>query len=191
VTNQQNRGRRQLLLMALFFLGPLALAFVIYYGFDWRPAGSTVHGELLKPPIKTPDIAIGPERPGGAPAFRRKWSLIVVMDDGCPDACQAMLYETRQVRKALSRERDRTQRVLRISGEFDRATLELQHPDLLIVTDEMPAAVQLAQLWSSLDGNYIYLADPLGNVMMRFPRDTGMKAIHTDLKKLLKLSRIG
>lgn len=202
---QQARGRRKLLMLAGVFLGPVAFAFVVYYGFDWRPAGVTQHGELLQPPALLPDVALvvetgvdervsdsgDGERGAIVPRLRRKWSLIVVAEDGCPDACQAALYETRQVRKALSRERDRTQRVLLIGGEFDRATLAQQHPDLIIVTTDSPVADELAATTGALDMNFIYLADPLGNLMMRFPRDTGMKGIHTDLKKLLKLSRIG
>jgi hypothetical protein len=207
MNDQQARGRRQLLMLAGVFLGPVVFAFVVYYGFDWRPAGVTQHGELLQPPTLLPDVALvvergvveqgvveqgaGNEQGGVVPRLRRKWSLIVVADDGCPDACQATLYETRQVREALSRERDRTQRVLLIGGEFDRATLEQQHPDLIIVTADSPVAEKLTATTGTLDMNFIYLADPLGNLMMRFPRDTGMKGIHTDLKKLLKLSRIG
>ena len=191
MNEQVQKGRRQFLLMAAFFLGPVVLAFVVYYGFDWRPAGSTEHGELIQPPPLLPDVELGPERGGVVPQFRRRWSLLMRVEAGCPDTCQAMLYETRQVRKALSRERDRTQRVLRISGEFDRAIMEAQHADLVILTDDMPAAVKLDEALQGFDRDYIYLVDPLGNLMMRFPRDTAMKAIHTDLKKLLKLSRIG
>ncbi|MFW2403331.1 MAG: SCO family protein [Gammaproteobacteria bacterium] len=191
MTEQQKTGRRQFLLLALFFLGPLVLAFIIYYGFDWRPAGSTEHGELLSPPVVMPDTDLGDERAGEVPRLRRKWSLLVLMDAGCADTCQSVLYETRQVRKALSRERDRTQRVMLIAGQFDRATVELQHPDLIILTDGTPAAQAIDSALAGLDRSYIYLVDPLGNLMMRFPRDTSMKEIHTDLKKLLKLSRIG
>lgn len=191
MTEQQNAGRRQFLMLGLFFLGPLVLAFIVYYGFDWRPAGSTEHGELLRPPVVLTDADLGNERGGEVPKLRRKWSLIVLMDDGCDETCQAVLYETRQVRKALSRERDRTQRVMLIAGEFDRATVELQHPDLIILTSDDPVAREIEASLEGLEREFIYLADPLGNLMMRFPRDTTMKEIHTDLKKLLKLSRIG
>lgn len=191
MTNKENRGRRQFLMMALFFIGPLVLAFVVYYGFDWRPAGSTEHGEFLQPPAVLSDIALGEARQGVVPMFRRKWSLIVIEDEGCADSCQAALYETRQVRKALSRDDERTQRVLIITGTFDGDTLRMQHPDLIVVEAGTDASRALAPTLDDIDRNYIYLADPLGNLMMRFPRDTGMKEIHTDLKKLLKLSRIG
>jgi len=37
----------------------------------------------------------------------------------------------------------------------------------------------------------IVLADPLGNLVLRYPAGTGMKGIHGDLKHLLKISTIG
>ena len=35
------------------------------------------------------------------------------------------------------------------------------------------------------------LIDPHGNLMMRFPPGLGMRGMHSDLKRLLKVSRIG
>jgi hypothetical protein len=37
----------------------------------------------------------------------------------------------------------------------------------------------------------VFIADPLGNLVMRFPAGTGMKDLHKDLALLLKASRIG
>jgi hypothetical protein len=191
MTDPTQAGRKQFLLLATFFLGPLALAMLIYYGGVWRPAGSTENGELLKRSVVMTEAMLPPVAGAEPTALRRKWSLIMRADEGCDDACQNTLYQTRQVRKALSKERDRTQRVLLISGTFDRETLELQHPDLIIITDEVPVAADIDNALGSDAAAYIYLVDPLGNLMMRFPRATEMRAIHTDLKKLLKLSRIG
>ena len=190
-TEQTSRGRRQFLLMALFFFGPLAVAFVIYYGFDWRPAGSTEHGELVLPPVVLSDVALGEPRGDETPQFRRKWSLIMIEDNGCPDTCQAMLYETRQVRTALGRENTRVQRVLMITGDHDAETITMQHPDVVIVDAAGEAGETLQPSIAPLAREYVYLVDPIGNLMMRFPRDTSMRDIHTDLKKLLKLSSIG
>ena len=51
----------------------------------------------------------------------------------------------------------------------------------------------LAQLPADLprDGTEILLIDPLGNLMMRFPLSDDPKGMLEDIKKLLKLSRIG
>ena len=39
--------------------------------------------------------------------------------------------------------------------------------------------------------DHIYLVDPLGNLMMRFPRDPDPSKMLNDLKRLLRLSQIG
>jgi hypothetical protein len=38
---------------------------------------------------------------------------------------------------------------------------------------------------------HIYLVDPLGNLMMRFPRDPDPARVIKDLKQLLRASRFG
>jgi hypothetical protein len=39
--------------------------------------------------------------------------------------------------------------------------------------------------------DHIYLVDPLGNLMMRFPRDPDPSRMLKDLKRLLRLSQVG
>ena len=39
--------------------------------------------------------------------------------------------------------------------------------------------------------DHLYVIDPLGNLMMRFPKDADPNKIKKDLIKLLKASRIG
>jgi hypothetical protein len=41
------------------------------------------------------------------------------------------------------------------------------------------------------DDKAIYLVDPLGNLMMRFPEDPDPSRMKKDLSKLLKWSRVG
>ena len=43
------RNLRLLGLLAGLFLLPLALAFWVYYGTDWRPVRTVNHGELISP----------------------------------------------------------------------------------------------------------------------------------------------
>ena len=39
--------------------------------------------------------------------------------------------------------------------------------------------------------DHVYLIDPLGNLMMRFPKDPDTRKVYKDLAKLLKASAIG
>ena len=45
----RRRGRQMLLALAALFLLPLLVAFTLYYGKVWRPAGSASKGELIEP----------------------------------------------------------------------------------------------------------------------------------------------
>ena len=39
--------------------------------------------------------------------------------------------------------------------------------------------------------DHIYLVDPLGNVVLRYPKDADPSRMKKDLERLLKVSRIG
>jgi hypothetical protein len=39
--------------------------------------------------------------------------------------------------------------------------------------------------------DHIYLVDPLGNLVLRYPRDADPSRMRKDLERLLKVSRIG
>ena len=61
---------------------------------------------------------------------------------------------------------------------------------------EIASGKAIAEL--NLSADYIYVADPLGNIMLRYPiiadRDAAFvkgNDIYFDLKKLLRISRIG
>ena len=72
--------------------------------------------------------------------------------------------------------------------------IQTNHPDALLLKAsesgiENQVAAQLAELES---GTYdAVLIDPLGNLMMVVPLDLDPRLLLKDLKKLLKLSRIG
>ena len=187
------KGRLQLIMVGGVFLGPFLLAYFLYHaGGDWLPATGTEHGQLLQPPRLLPDALLNPAGDDDSPRFQGKWSLIVVGEGRCSETCREVLYETRQIRRALGREAGRVQRVFCIeNGEPDFAFLDAEHPGLVILAPESSASRSLLPMLGMRDPGDIFLADPFGNLIMRFPRGTGMKGIHKDLKHLLKASRTG
>ena len=50
---------------------------------------------------------------------------------------------------------------------------------------------ELAKAGARVDDRHIYLTDPHGNVMMRWPASPDLKRMLADLKRLLKASQIG
>ena len=186
--DKRSKARLQLILLAVFFLGPLLVSFFIYYATDWRPSGMTIHGELLDPPPLLPDTALNENQE----ILRQKWSLILIDNGECDAICQKTLYETRQIRRALGKETGRLQRIFILAaGTADNEFLSDQHPGLIIVKSAAPISGELLTIIGDYEIGDIFLADPIGNLIMRFPRNTSMSDVHNDLKRLLKASRIG
>lgn len=190
-TNGKSAGRLQMILVGLVFLGPLAAAVWMYFGpNEYRPGAGTNFGELLDPVITLPAVALA------SPAdvtldeetLRGKWSLAYVNKGSCEQLCEQTLIKIRQIRLATGKEAHRVQRVYLANDFPDADWLAAGHAGL--VTAELASAPAIERALAT-QANGIFLIDPLGNVMMRYDLETEPKPIYTDLKKLLKFSRIG
>lgn len=189
------QGRGALLgLAALFFL-PLLGAFWLYYAGGWRPAGSTNHGELISParPLGAPPLQNIDASAAPADLLENQWSLVFIGAGVCDTACRESLWIMRQTRLLLAEDRDRVHRVFIATGECcDRTFLEAEHSGLVTVRAQDEAARAWLERFPTQPGTpFIYVVDPLGNLMMRFDARENPKGLLKDLEKLLKLSHIG
>lgn len=194
------RRRAIVLVVAAIFFLPLAVATWLYYApAGWRPAGSVNHGALIEPARPLPELALPTIDGGATPAdfLRHRWTLIYIGAGRCDERCHDALYQIRQVRLALNQDMDRVQRLF-IATEpcCDREFLAREHPGLIITPGNSTEAAKLIALLPTdagpvADAGRIYVADPLGNLMMAHPRDSQPKQLLEDLKRLLKLSQIG
>ena len=183
-------GRLQLLLIAAVFLGPLLVAAWLYFGGDaMQPAGRTNHGTLLEPVINLNDAL--PESSLHVHNEQR-WLFLYTLQGPCEDACRNALYTTRQLRLMLGREMDRLQRVL-LHGDSppDTVFLEAEHDDLVALTDQALDTLLNKKRPAGIPADGYYLIDPLGNLVMYFRPDLAPADMVDDIKRLLKLSRIG
>jgi len=192
----RRRNLRTVLGLAALFFVPLALAFVLYYGTAWRPAGSSSHGELIDPVRPLPAVALAPlgSTPADAQPFTAgKWTLVYVGAGRCDDACRRALFVMRQTRILLNEDMPRVRRSFLVTGECcDREFLDREHAGLQLFDAAAPAAAPLlAQFPQSDRAQSLYIVDPLGNLMMRFDSRQDPKGLLDDLNKLLKLSHIG
>ncbi|HKS56787.1 MAG TPA: hypothetical protein VJS12_15950 [Steroidobacteraceae bacterium] len=195
----ERHSRAQIWVVVALFFAPLALAFLLYYGAGgWHPSGSTNHGELISPARPLPSVAL--PTPDGAAlppeTWHGKWTLVHVGDGRCDGRCRAALTLTRQTRLALNADMTRVQRIfLATAACCDRKYFAAEQRDLLVALADNAAGAQLLATFPdappATDG-YIYIVDPLGNLMMRHAPESGpAKGLLEDLRKLLKLSHIG
>ncbi|MGD8976520.1 MAG: hypothetical protein PVG91_02885 [Gammaproteobacteria bacterium] len=193
-TTERTRFPWQPTLLLVLFLGPLIAAVALYYSGGWRPAGSTNHGILVQPPVTLPQLSpVGGVREGYAGDLRGRWTLLYVDPGRCTERCAEALFRGHQARQVLGRRQVRIERLYIYQGE--------PPPDSVLVTDEalrvMPGSdAEAARVIAAIppavaSADELLLVDPLGNLMMRFPLEGDPKDMVEDLKKLLKLSRIG
>jgi hypothetical protein len=188
MNDAQKQGRRTLLLISLLFAVPIVSAMYMYFSGTAVPVTSTEHGEFITPPRILPDTPLNTSEP--EEHFRKIWSLIVLADNECDANCLTSLEKIRQVRLSLGPKMTRMQTVfLPAATTAIRPELAAEHPVLIVVAPER------SDVFRDLVGPYangeIFLADPLGNLMMRYPSDTGMGDIRADIAHLFKLSGIG
>jgi hypothetical protein len=174
------RNLRLLGLLGGLFLLPLALAFWVYYGTDWRPVKTVNHGELIHPARPLPAYA-------GLPPdlFHHKWTLVYIGDGQCDDNCRKALVVMRQTRLSLNNEMGRVERVFLATGEC--CAQQPDHPGLKVLA----APPDLGIFPADARAQTLFIVDPLGNLMMRFDVQQDPKGLLQDLKKLLTLSHIG
>lgn len=198
----QWRGRFMLLLLASLFFGPLLLASIWYSHADrWPlPRQRANHGELISPPRSMTGLPLQDlqGRPLASNSLRGRWSLVYPGLPVCDAGCEHFLYQIRQVRTALGKDINRVQRIYLLPEvPADPAPLEALrrlHPDLLFAVLASPSTMGTfpeadpALLWS---GRQLFVVDPLENLMMRYHADQDPKGVLADLKRLLRISRIG
>jgi cytochrome oxidase Cu insertion factor (SCO1/SenC/PrrC family) len=167
---------------------PLVASYVAFYW--WQPSSRVNYGELLEPRVM-PDAPL--ERlEGGRFRFseaKGEWLLLLAASSQCDERCQRNLTYMRQVRLAQGREAGRIERVWMVTDDaMPRPELLADHPGLHAVRGTRESLEMLASPAGSA-ADHIFLVDPLGHLMMRFPRDADPRLILKDLARLLRQSR--
>ena len=190
ISSMQLNPRSKLLLLFAVFALPIVAAYLAYYG--WRPAGHSNYGDLLKTaPLQQTEGKTLDGHAFNLEALHGKWVMVHVAPARCDADCAHLLYLTRQVRIAQGKDQSRIERlwVLTDNGVPD-ATLLQEHPGLHVWRPD--GAAFLEQFPAAQDRSaHVYLVDPLGNLMLRFPVQPDFKGMMKDLKLLLKASQIG
>jgi cytochrome oxidase Cu insertion factor (SCO1/SenC/PrrC family) len=175
-----------LVLFGLFAL-PVVASYLAYY--VWQPTGRKNYGELVKQvEINLQGGALNGQRWDVA-SLKGKWVMVYVGSGTCPKTCQDLLYYMRQTRTAQGKEMDRIERLWVLTDQVVPATtLQQAHAGLHYVRATQPTEKLFA---GGRQGIYLYMVDPLGHLMMRWPQNPDPRKMIKDIKHLLKASQIG
>lgn len=161
-----------------------------------KPEGRTNYGDFIDPrahpmpPLKSVSLD---GKPLELAAYRGKWVMLQVNSGDCNEACQQKLYAMRQLRLTTGKEMSRVERVWLVTDKEPVETMLLRQYDgtHLLRADADAVARWLPADAGTKPSEHLYMIDPLGNLMMRFPKDPDLNKVKKDLNKLLKASRIG
>jgi len=174
------RGRVKLALLAAFFVLPVAAGWVAWW-LDLAPGATGNYGTLI-PPQR---LSAGPLDP-----LKGKWVLVQLDGGACDAYCERKLYFMRQVRRAMGRDVRRVERLWIVTDAAAPSTELLAAIEGTVVSPG-GGAFAFAFPAARSPTDHIYLVDPLGNLMLRFPRDPEPRKMVKDLERLLKYSSSG
>lgn len=191
-TNTPDRrasGRRVLWLIFAVCVIPFFGAFLVY---RYAPPGDHLnYGELVTRPL--PELVF--RNLEGAPVrlseFRGKWVLLQVDDARCDARCVEKMYKLRQIRLAQGKNMERVLRlwVIPDSGPIE-AKINEEYAGTTMLRGALPDLLPQFSSQSNIR-DHIWLIDPLGNLVLKYPPKADARGILKDLQRLLKVSRIG
>ena len=178
---------------AVFFL-PVVIAVLMHSDwFQWRPAETRNHGELIEPPHAMPDFRL--QDIDDATIERAdlldQWQLLHVAHGACEESCVETLYWLRQVRRAQDRHQPEVDITL-VTGEPVAAEMlseiDALEADIRIIAGQ--AGQEFASLLPAGGSEPVsYILDPQANIILRYPDGSDFNGMRRDLRRLLTWTR--
>lgn len=196
----ENKTKSRSYLLGLFavFFGPLFFAMWLFYvPNSWLNASTQNHGMLVAPaqPLEEFELMAIDGDSWGHEEFIGKWTLLYIGDGSCDLYCEANLFKMRQVRLTLGRDSERVQRrYLGLSTDRNTESLNeilAKYPRMQAAWFEKAVVNKVLPQFQKFPIHQVYVIDPLGNLMMWYPKEATSKGMKKDLKRLLKVSKIG
>ena len=193
-SGKQRKGRWRMLAVLLVCAAPVIASYLTYYVI--RPEGRHNFGELIEPQVLIPPSLMATTLAGETiplSDLKGQWLLVSTSPADCGTQCEAHLYLQRQLRESLGREKERLDWVWLIQGtETPSPALQnaLQSAQVLQV-DAAALNDWLQPASGHALSDHLYVVDPQGHWMMRFPAQLDKASAaqaKRDLGRLLKAS---
>jgi hypothetical protein len=180
--DKRNKNRFVLIAIVLIFAAPIVAALVLNVA-GWRPATTRNSGSLVQPPADLKDVRVtladGTKLDWSDPQWH--WTLLVLSNGECNDACQTRLAELVRLRITLNRNAERLRIVY--LGPSLPATAVGEAVPLLVGKDDSSA---LATYRPAGHGEVaLALVDPNGLLMMRYADGYDAALLRADIVRVV------
>jgi cytochrome oxidase Cu insertion factor (SCO1/SenC/PrrC family) len=186
-------GRIKMILLFLVCAAPVIASYFTFYVI--KPQSRVNYGELILPvaPVPAAPLKLQGGKPYELSALKGKWLLLTIDGGACPQACVEKLYKMRQVRATQGKDSDRIENVWLIDDEAQLETQVMRAYDgtHMVRAGGSPLLKAFTAGSGAAQRDHVYLIDPLGNLVLRYPKNAEPAKMKKDLERLLKYSRIG
>lgn len=187
------RGRIWLLLVWLVCAAPVVASYLTFYVF--RPDRIKSFGELIEPQRDVPVLLTHglDGKQDQLASLKGQWLLVSVAGGACNAQCQQHLYLQRQLRETLGRDKERIDWVWLVNDQVEvpQTLLPALSSALVLRVDAAGLTQWLTPGKGHQLSDHLYVVDPFGKWMMRFPADLEVKnaaQVKRDLSRLLTAS---
>jgi hypothetical protein len=186
-------GRWKLVAIVILCSLPVLASYLAY--FVVRPKGQAGYGELIEP-VRPVAGQTGVALDGTTLALaslKGQWLLVSVGSGNCDSDCQQRLFLQRQLRETLGKHKDRVDWVWLVSDTepVDSAMKKPLGDAIVVRVDQATLDSWLVAPTGRNVADFLFVVDPLGNTMMRFPSrfdGAGAAKARLDLDRLLRAS---
>ncbi|MFC4277440.1 SCO family protein [Achromobacter aloeverae] len=200
----RRRSALTVLIVFLVSLAPVVAAVVFYLNPQWWPRDGSNYGALIEPQRDLPGpgqlpLATLDGQPYDLRQLRGKWLLMTADGGACPDSCARKLFIIRNTHASQGKNVDRVARVWFITDDAPVPSKVLDAYVGTVMVRARPEQLAAFLLEAGADpatasgalAGPMWLVDPLGHLMLRFPPDADPVKVRSDLSKLIYNSRIG
>lgn len=174
---------------------PVVAAVLLYFNPRWIPDETSNYGAILDPQRPVPPaeelrLTDLDGKPVDLRDARGQWLLLTADQAACPESCARKLFIMRQSHASTGKNVVRIERVWLITDDAPVPELVQEAyfgTHMLRVSPEQLRAF----MGDDAPEDHIWVIDPLGNLMMRFPEDPDPSRLRRDIGKLLFASQIG
>ena len=186
-------GRWKMIALLLVCAAPVIASYFTYYVV--RPEARRHHGELITPQVPLPQVQATDLKGERVflPELKGQWLLVTVGSGRCDAHCQENLYFQRQLREIMGKEKDRIDRLWLVTDEapVDPSLLPALHQAHVVRIDRATLQAWLTPAAGHEVNEHLYVIDPMGHYMMRFPPNMDVanaSKAKKDLERLLRAS---
>ena len=190
-----NSGRIKFLLIVFIFTVPFVISY--YLSKDYHAGGelqTSNYGSFINPIVKLSQTNFDDYSGENFNVNKHltKWSLIYRMPKSCLQRCSDEIYLIRQVNIALGKDMNRLERVIVLNQTILNSEVDDvvdKYPKAIVVKNNSSTFIN--EINKITERHVLLLTDPLGNVILGYDEGFEGKKLLKDIKKLLKLSKIG